>query len=377
MAKSRALVPISSRGLSTRPQRTIEAKVEVVPKNRDLALRTKNDLATRDSGQLTVPKDRGQTVIVRDPNSQTGSGAIGRANGATGADGGLKGLVKASDAVAAGANVDLLRPLILSMGNKRKRQALADGGSIQRRVGGTGFGGANNRGFLSRGKKVGGPSYGGNTADPYDYVTKKRSNVGDGPDVSTTGKKPDTKGGKPLALEDSKGGKPLALEDSKRGQPLALTNGEGKNQLALVPEKGGALATVPENKGKLAKVFEKEKAPKVNTEGSALSTAEQTPVFGQLVDAARYLGRQASKVADTISEENVRADDAQVSADYKGAKKLKYSSVIGRLKGGDFKGAMNDVFSSPKRWETQDQQDRAAAALEKYVKSLGTIRRTK
>jgi len=238
--------------LATVGPKTIDAKVEVLP-SRQLS----TEVRGKKGGEIVLKKgEKGGSVVVSGgdkstTNSQDDGSRRGNANAAGTST--LKGLVRADRMVELLTRVakyslaeaeSTIREHVLSWSNKRKRQTLAEGGTVQRRLRGTGFDGQNNKGFTKGGKagkaddsKAGEPSQ---SSEDFAETVRKRwakKPAGDLPTV-TDGR------AKPLPLDAPAKAKPLALGEGERMKPLRLGDGpkaKSTGAMGFASDAGAAL----------------------------------------------------------------------------------------------------------------------------------------
>ena len=291
MAKTLALRPskalsVPKQALAVREPKTLE--LATVP-DRTLDVRRRAD------GTIMVPGDKGRPDDYLDnrklPVATPGGGR----------------LIRLADAIAAGADPAKAEAKVLSWGNKRIRQKLADGGTIQRRAGGAGYGGSGSGGQIPPGKgrgkrnpKTGRPLQDQRSTDDRLREIRERSER-----ERAAAKQAGKPVPKPLSLADAK--KQLALEDKKKplaltagdSQPLALTNQPGKPAAkpAAKPVPGalGLAATPPAKPGLLSDL--------VGAAKRKLSDADQ----GAEQVSPQYMAAKAAKGAIKDRFENIKS----------------------------------------------------------------------
>lgn len=217
MSKSLAIIKKKpSRALVTREAQIIDLPEKAV------TVRRGGELTVQPSKAITVKKgDTNLTVRERGQYGENEPSSSGRSQSSETASKGGGRLVRLDDAIAAGADAATITAKVLSWGNKRKNEKLADGGQIRRRLGGTGYGGAQNATGNKRAKL---PSDTRTTEDRLREIRER--------DLAKR-KASGEKAPKPMLLKEAK--RQMAIEDKQK--PLMLGDGKKDNQLALVPDK--------------------------------------------------------------------------------------------------------------------------------------------
>lgn len=375
---------LATRSLS--PTRTVEAEVSVIPpqKGGELGPLRGRDIEGRPvGGQLAVPGKAGKTVVISDTGdaSRKGSGEI-RAMNEAGAGGSLKGLVKASDAVrvaasfggTVGAIEEAMQPYVLSWKNKRVRQKLAEGGSIQRRAAGTGFG---------KTSAGGGGGAVSQSSEDFAEVVRKRWQ-----------KKTPSGGAAPLALPGK--ASPLALPGK------AVARGAGASGFAVGGQEIGAsdfakALGVDVDPRKIAKKMARtagtkagkaileagadlvqrqwmdrepeRKAPVIlDAPGAAKDFVDKTPVVGAAVGMAdSVLGkiREFGAGASTLARRPKEDPGGDLVAAY--GQKLKVADVKKAFGEGRIQHALNLIFTSTDAWLSESERERANRWVKKEL----------